>query len=252
MKYALLSAALAVALAAPCAARADDQEDARALVERAIEAAGGRAKLEGLTSGSWRTRATNLEVDPPRVASAQLHGQLPDKFRVESTSEVDGKKVTVARVIDGARGWTVRDGEVKEMDAEALKRSRQAYYHKQLAQTLVPLLRDRTFRLKLLGETKVGDRAALGLRVSSAGQPDVTLYFDKMTALVVKSELTDVNEITGKGEAVEMLFSKHRAFDGIMMPGRTETRKDGKTIRQIELLDFEPNAKVKPELFKKP
>ena len=48
-------------------------------------------------------------------------------------------------------------------------------------------LRDADFQLSPAGEVKVNDRPALGLRVSRKGWPDVNVYFDKESGLVVKA-----------------------------------------------------------------
>src|SRR5262249_48530809 len=117
--------------------------------------------------------------------------------------------------------------------------------------TLVPL-KDPVYQLIPLGEAKVADRDALGIRISKESQPDVKLYFDKQTAHVLKSELVEVDEATGKNELVEMYYSDHRRMNGVLIPGKTITVRNGRVIREIQLLDFQPNAKMDPRLFQKP
>jgi hypothetical protein len=51
---------------------------------------------------------------------------------------------------------------------------------------LVPLLREKGFTFRPLGDATVDGRAARGVQVSSRGQPDVSLYFDKASGVLVK------------------------------------------------------------------
>jgi len=48
-------------------------------------------------------------------------------------------------------------------------------------------LKDKAYTLAPIGEVKVEDRPALGLRVSRKGNRDINLYFDKKTYLRVKT-----------------------------------------------------------------
>ncbi len=232
-------------------ARAQEPADARAVVDRAIEAAGGETRLSGLSAATWKTEATSQAGGQTRTSKATLHGQLPDRFRLDSTSVVNGKSSTYSKVLDGGKGWTVRDGQVKELDAEAIRETRATFYHKRLGQTLVPL-KDKATRLTPLGTSVVADREAVGVLANRAGERDVKLYFDKETSLLLKTEMLERDERTGKAGPVEIYYSDHRKFGGLMLPGKTVTKRDGKAVIEVKLIDFEPKAKVDAKLFEKP
>ena len=64
----------------------------------------------------------------------------------------------------------------------------QDMYALQLTQFL-PMLKTKEFKLSIVGDDKVGERAAQVFRVSRAGRPDVNIAVDKETALPIRCEL---------------------------------------------------------------
>ena len=66
-------------------------------------------------------------------------------------------------------------------------------------------------KLELLGEMKVGDKPALGVRVEVKGYRGVSLFFDKETHLLVKSESRGKDVIGGGEEFTnEKLYSDYK------------------------------------------
>src|SRR5205807_2410640 len=83
---------------------------------------------------------------------------------------------------------------------------------------LAPLLRDRQFTLAALPEAAVEGRPAVGVKASYPGQPDVSLWFDKETHLLVK---TAYRSGPGQGSLQETVLGDYRA------PGGDEDRRLG-------------------------
>src|SRR4051794_38253509 len=176
----LLSAAF---LLAP-AARAED--DARAVVEKAIKAHGGADKLSrykaGTTKGKGKVNSPVGELE----FTQEVSYMLPDKLKEVAEFEVMGNKIKTVAIVNGDKTTLEVNGqemalpdELKEKIAEGTKRM-------QIGR-LVPL-RDKKYELSLIGEAKVLDKPAVGVRVAAKGMKDVNLYFDKKTHLLVKSE----------------------------------------------------------------
>jgi outer membrane lipoprotein-sorting protein len=241
-----LAAGLSLLLAGG-AARADEPERLKALVEEAIKAKGGEARLIELQAAVWKSRGTG----PERTTRATLYGQLPDKFRLESERTTDGKTTRFVKVINGDRGWAVEGGKVRALTAEEMAQTRETFYHKHLDTTLLPL-KDKEVELAGLDESTVEGRRALGLRVRRPGRPDLKLYFDKETKLLLKSEMTTKGREGGKGTRLEYVYGDYQDFDGIKLARKLKRFADGKPVGEVELVEFRPRAGLERHVFERP
>jgi hypothetical protein len=226
---------------------ADDTKECKAIVEKAIAAAGGEEKLAQLQAATWRTRSSSIL----KTATATLAGQLPDKFRAESEAEIDGKAVRQVRIVNGDRGWIQINGKTERMSPEMVAASKITFYHKSLAWALLPL-REPGLQFTPLGAAVVNGRQAVGIRVVQSGRPAVKMYFDRVTGLPVKTETILRDPKTGKDVTTELTYSDHRNFSGLNLPGRTTTWKDGQYFGHLEVLDFHPEKKLDDKLFQAP
>src|SRR4051812_41074903 len=102
---------------------ADEAAKARKVVDRAIKVIGGAKKLGELKAAVWKTNGT-FQGRPSR---AQFSGELPGKFRIDSTRLVDGKKTIYSRIINGEKGWIVDDGQVKPMGVAEIADVKSSY-----------------------------------------------------------------------------------------------------------------------------
>jgi hypothetical protein len=243
MRRAILAAAMALC---PIAVRADEPPEVKAVLDKAIAAVGGADKLAQLKAGVWTTRAAG------RQSETKLYGQLPGQFRLESERVVDGKPITVVRVIDGKSGWVKDADGVRPMSAEQVAGMKATYYHKAAAQVLLPL-REPGTTLTPLGESTINDRPVVGVRVLRKDVPEMKLFFDKETGLVVKSEAR-VRERPNTNEAVvEDFYSDYREINlGVKLPFKTKTVRDGRPVRETEMTGFRAAPKLDEGLFKTP
>src|SRR5262249_40604225 len=128
--------------------------------------------------------------------SAEWQIQGSTQMRVSMDIKVMDQNLAFAQVVNGNKGWTKFNNEVMDMSAEELAEEKSEMYAKWVA-SLTPLS-DKTFSFAPLGEVKVDDKAAIGVRVSREGKRDVNLYFDKVSGLLVKSE-HQVKDVKGGG-----------------------------------------------------
>lgn len=239
------AAGLALLLAGG-AARADEAERLKALVEEAIKAKGGEARLVELQAAVWKSRGTG----PERTTSATLYGQLPDKFRLESERTTGGKTTRFVKVINGEKGWAVEGGKVRDLTAEEMAQTRETFYHKHLDTTLLPL-KDREVELAGLDESTVEGRPTLGLRVRRPGRPELKLYFDKESKLLLKSEMTGKGR-DGKPTRLEYVYGDYQDFDGIKLARKLKRFTDGKPVGEVEIVEFRPRASLGRHVFERP
>jgi hypothetical protein len=239
-----LTIALGAWLSFTAVGRADDPAQAVAVVDQAIAASCGAEKLAALNAGIWKTSG----VFRGQQSRAEFQGELPDKFRIDSTRVVDGKTVNHSRIISGTKGWVVEDGKVTPMTEEELKSVRESYYHKQLATTLVPL-KHKDCKLSFEGIRVLNERPASVVKATRTGYPDVTLYFDRDTGLLAKTEMAQ-RSASGKDVQVELFFSQFREFDGIKIATRTKALHDGKPFLETEITEFKAVKKLPEEVFR--
>lgn len=227
------SRVFALLLLAPLVARADDPTEARKVVDRAIEAAGGAGKLKDLTGGVWKTNGL-VRGNPSK---AEFSGELPGKFRIDSTRVVDGQKVRHSRIVNGDKGWVVEGEKVTPMTEAEIAGVRASFYHKQAATTLVPLT-DKGVELSVAGKPTVDGAPATQIKVVRKGFPDLLLAFDDKTGLLVKSEMTDKDGRTQADRKVEIEWREYKEFDGVKMASKTKTFHDGKLFIDTEITEF--------------
>jgi hypothetical protein len=222
--------------------------EAEPIVTAALKAAGGEARLTNLNAAEWKTKGVGHFTGKPIPSQTNLIGQLPDSFRRESESIVDGQKRVRVYIVNGNQGWSKDGNTVKPLTAEELLAERDTYHHKRVALTLVPL-KEKDIAVEYVGEDKVDGKATLVLNVKKKGFHDIKLYFDKSSHLVLKSEGMAVDSRSGKETRLEHYYSLHKAFDGIQYPIKTVTLRDGKLMLEIETLEFKPVSQIDPKRF---
>ena len=123
--------------------------------------------------------------------------------------------------------------------------------HAENVQTLVPLLRDKAYRLHALGEMKVGGRPAVGVRVESRGHKDVNLYFDKKTGLLAKVERRALDD-AGKEVTEESFCSGYKDVGGVKLPMKVVVQHDGKKFLEMEFSEYRFLDKLDDSEFARP
>jgi hypothetical protein len=217
-------------------ARGDDPAAARAVIDRAIEAAGGPESLakyerpfvierKGKVVGRGRTQQFTQRITK----------WLPNRIRTEQRVTADGP-VTFGFVFNGTKGWTMNLGKVVEMNAAAVAMQRDGLYKDWVA-TLAPLT-DAAFRLSIEEEIILEKRPALGVKVSQKDRPDTRLYFDKETFALVKL----VQQVNETSTYEDVYADEYGEVDGVVYPKRITVYLKGaagQTQMEMEITKFE-------------
>ena len=111
---------LGLLFAAAGLARADDQAESKALIDKAIKAAGGEAKLAKFQAMVWKGKG---KYHPDNVAfTGTWSYQAPNRMHSEIQFEgVDQKIITV---LDGDKGWNKTD-QTEALEGDALDEERE-------------------------------------------------------------------------------------------------------------------------------
>jgi hypothetical protein len=163
------------------------QDDARAVIEKAVKAHGGTDKLVS-SHAIYMKVQVKIEQLPGNAAMEgesweQSNGTQKTVFRID----LGGMKMTIAQGIRDGKGWREINGEVQELSAAELTDMKRSQFADRV-QSLAPLLTDKKFALTALGPSKVDDVPVLGVKVATPGQADVLLFFDEKTGLLKKLE----------------------------------------------------------------
>ena len=242
----LAAAGLVLGLAAPSRA----QDEVRALIDKAIKAHGGEARLEKVKAVEVKTKG-NLEilggVTFTQSSSAEvLTGKIKDVMELD----IMGQKVTVTTVFDGQKGWIHVNGQTMDMDEKILGMMKEAAHTMRLSRMIV--LKDKGFELSLVGEAKVNGRPAVGVKVSSPGHKDVNLYFDKETGLTAKTELRTIDIMTGQEVAEERIVLEYQDVEGQKAAKKLLINRDGKKFLELEVTEVKFPDSIDAGEFAKP
>jgi hypothetical protein len=227
---------LAGLLLAQSAARAQSEEEARAVIAKAVQAHGGEEKLTRLRAVGTRTLGTMYVNNDSVPFTAETTVQVPGQVKNVLECELQGKKRRIVQVINGDRVMRSVDGQAQPLPEEVVAEMHELL-HAQRIQTLVPLLRDSTYRLTLLGAGQVNDRPAWGVRVAAAGHRDVVLHFDRATGLLVEAERHTLDPGTLKEVAQAEYFSDYREVEGLRRPMKVCVFRGGKRFLDGEVTD---------------
>jgi hypothetical protein len=249
----LLSRGLAVALVLGllCHARAQGQGDAKAVIDKAIAAQGGAKNLDKLKMVVLKAKGTLLFGDLEVPFTADMRQQQPSQARSAFKLSLMGKELTVVQVLNGDKGWLQIEGMTTDADAQALATAKEELYSSRV-QMLTPLLADKGFTLTALGESTINGKAALGVKVASAGQKDISLYFDKSSGLLIKLTRPGTDPLKKQAVTQDEYYSDYKEFDGVKMPTKMLVNQDGKKSMTVELNEITFPSSFDAKLFARP
>jgi hypothetical protein len=227
--------------------RADDAAGAKATIEKAIQAQGGADVLKKFTALTIKAKGTFYGMGDGIEYTSESSIQDPDKFRVE----VKAGDFKFVQIINGDKGWAVTGDNSQEMDKDQLEEAKESLYAHHV-ERLVPLLGE-GYKLSSLGDVKVGDRAAVGVRVERKGHRDISLFFDKESHLLIKVERRAKDVMAGGQEyTAETLYSDYKKVDGLQVPHKETIKRDGKRYIEQEVTEAKPAEKLDDNTFAKP
>jgi hypothetical protein len=228
---------------------ADDAPNPKAVIEKAIQAMGGAEKMSRFKAATFKTKGKFSGFGQPIEFDADISVQLPRQRMIVTKFDISGMRTTRIETVNGDKGWMRARGKVQDMPPDRLAQQQDELYSTWVA-TLLPL-RDPDFTLAMAPESKVSDRPVFGVKVTHKGDPDVTLYFDKESALLVKSVLRTKGR-AGKEVGVENFYSEYKDHDGVKQYTKLVVKVDGKDLAETEISDLKLLEKLEDKVFEKP
>ena len=234
----------------------DAQTEARAVIRKAIAAHGGEANLDKFKKYSMKWEGKRPVENMLWESTNVVTYEMPDKVRIDfEIANPNGGKLELHRVVNGKNGWQWRlPTQLRDLREPLIAAELDEMYAHWVA-SLVPLSAG-PFTFDLIGQSTVDDRDAIGIRVSHKNRPDVNLYFDKTSTLLLKSERRTNDPQTNQEYTAESIYRDHKRFEGVSWPTKRLDKKDGKDLDdnagRFELSDYRPLEKVEAATFARP
>jgi len=232
--------------------RSGDDKEPRAIIDKAIEAHGGEAVLAKFPARTLKGAGKFYGLGDPIDYLLEI-ASYDKKFRFGMEMTVMNFDLKIAVVVNGDKGWEKVNDDVKEIAADEMAEHKEQM-HSNAVVSLLPLKKEKDYKLATIGEVTIDDQPAVGITVSKKGHRDVSLYFDKAKGHLVKSEF-NIKDIKGSGDR-EMnqtnFYYDYKEFQGARSPTRLVTERDGKKFTDTRLTDMQLAEKLDNTTFERP
>ena len=236
----------AVLFAATNPARADEQ-DAKAILDKAIKALGGEEKLKKASVYSWNAKGKVTVGGLPELEfTAQGTTSGLDHYRRETVFARYRSLV----VLDGDKGWHRARDNIRELTGGILADAKRLAYLEVIPVTLMPI-KGKGFKYETAAEEIVGEKTAVVLKVTGPDGKDFTISFDKETGVPVK-QVAKVVGLGGMAYTAETTYLDYKDFGGIQRATRIVVKRDGEEWQTMEITEFKVLDKVEPDTFAEP
>ncbi len=233
--------------------RSDDQDVVRALLDKAIKAHGGEANLRKYPALSLKGNGTiyTMGEGHPFMGAWAMQGPSQSRFAMEF--KIMGISFNAVSVLNGDKAWfSINDG-LLDVGKEELTAEKKGMYAVWVTRLFPLKEKNHSFQFAPLGEIKIGDKTAVGLKVAKRGQPDVNLFFDKISGLLVKSEWRVHDARVSDQEFLqENYYQEYKEVRGNQYATKLLAHKDGKPLMEVVLSEIQPLEKLDESIFSKP
>jgi hypothetical protein len=191
-----------------------DHPDPKAVIEQAIAAQGGMKAMEMIGATYLATKGRCPELAAEAVFTCTTYVCPPDLSQRNWKFDLSGVRVPLVTVIQGGRGWETgsKPDTIENLEPPALEEYRNQLYLAQV-KSLCPLLGRLDVALQLEASSKVNDRPAFVVLVTKKGRPDVHLFFDQKSHLLVKVQYSGVYADSNSKSRFEEYLDDYRVVD---------------------------------------
>jgi YHS domain-containing protein len=227
----------------------------QALIEKAVAAMGGAAKIDGLTSLQETGVAVALQQQKETEYKLITTRLFPDYVRQEQARVFGATAAAIIDVHSANESFVLFKTDTRS-DLRSLSPAARADVMKQTRMTPLEVLRARkqaNFKAAFIGSEKAGDTAVEQVAVMFDGI-GLRLGIEPSSGHIVSLAYRGRNRSTGEIGEIKRTYSDFRAVDGLTQPFKTSGSFNGQPdlaqSYRIETLTL--NAKIDPALFEKP
>src|SRR5437016_3648133 len=113
-----------------------DSSDAKATIEKAVQAIGGKENVSKLKSMTWKGKGTFHGLGMPIEYTGEWFLQPPKQFKGQIEADFNGMKLPIVQIMNGEKAFQSMMGNVTEMDGDQLTDFRNEFFENRL----LPLL----------------------------------------------------------------------------------------------------------------
>jgi hypothetical protein len=245
-----LVAVLVSTFAVACGTARADEQEAKAVVDKAIKAMGGEEKLAKAEIIDWSGQTKMTFNDNTNEFKSHVTAKGLTHFRSEMDGEFNGNAFKGMIVLAKDKAWRKFGENQTELEGDALTNQKRNVYLQIIPATLVAL-KNKEFKLESTADEKVGDKPCAVVKVTAPDGKNFTLYFDKESGLPVKLTAL-VAGFQGNEAEQETTFNNYKDFGGIKKATKVETKRDGRTFMEQEITNFKVLDKVDADTFDEP
>jgi hypothetical protein len=232
-------------------ARADDDEG-RAMILKMLKAHGGAEAINKYRAVQVKYRGTFVIMGADVKAEGEIFLSYPDRMKHVVSFEIANNTIQVLQGFDGKNGWMSIGGVISDIkDKDAVTEVKEILHAEQLSNLVG--LDGKEFKFSSLGETKIKDHDAVGVRASREGNRDVNLWIDKKTHQLLKTEFRSKEPPFFQGAEINQEHVReYRKVMGILTPARIEVHYDGKKAIDMEVVEVRALERLADTHFAKP
>jgi len=223
-------------------AQPGDDDAARAIINKAIKAGGGEKNLARFESTIMKEKGTYYGMGEGLPYTSVIHMVRPDRFKMEVLD-------VFTLCLNGDKGWIKTGQDVMDMPKEEVE-IQQINQRAGWIMSLLPL-KDKAYAVEAAGAADVDGVKTSVVKVSRKDYPTVTLYFDKKSDHLVKSQFKTKSSEQKKEVMAEFRFSEFKTVDGVTMPHHVVMKHDGKLFVEADVTEMKA-AKLDAKTFAKP
>jgi YHS domain-containing protein len=227
----------------------------QSLIEKAVAAMGGAAKLDGLTSSQEAGVAVSIQQQketPYKIVTTKL---FPASIRQEQARVFGNSNATIINVLSANEAFSVFQANART-NLQSLPAAARKDLARQFSLTPLEILRARKradFKAAYAGSNKIGDTPVEQVTVLFDNLL-VTLGLDPANGRILSLAFRGRNTSNGELGEITRLYSDFRAVDGLTLPFKTTGAFNGQPdpllTYTVETLTL--NGKLDPNLFEKP
>jgi hypothetical protein len=227
-----------------------DDSDAKAVIDKAVNALGGRAKLTAAKAITWKTKGKLTLDETDHDFTTRVIAQSINHYRYDYEFELNGLPSKGVTVLDGNQAWQKRGAQIRKLQDEPLANEKRAVYLL-IVPEMPSLLAAEGFKVEISTEENIGGKPAAVLKVTPPDGKDFKLYFDKESGLPVKLHAR-VTNLRGTEREEGKTFSDYKDFGGIKRATKVVSTLSGKKFVSAEVTQFKVLDKVDPKAFEEP
>ena len=251
MRHSILCLAVVVGFSA--SAFAEDTPEA--VINKAVEANGGVKTLSKYMAARFNMTGSMSVMGVELEFTGKIASQYPDRFLLEMNSEIMGQKLVVHQVVKGEKmkskvtvgGTVVSTGTPEEKEEMKMNLAMQN------AESLLPLLDKKKFKLTSGGEEDVDGKKAFVINVTAiALKRDFKVFLDKKSNLMVKTSHRGQGFGDGGAAAEVLIESYHTEFkkiNDVQVATKLIVKHDDKKFMTLNVSDYEMLEKIDDKEF---